>query len=188
MAIKIVIDAGHNPQTVNAGAEGFGYREQDITYAVSKELERLLLANGNFEVRLTRPDPKVILGTSNITSLQERVRIANEWPADYFISIHANASLNPAANGTEAYTYRNTGEAHELALDIVEGIVQRMGTRDLGVKTNPSLYVLRRTTMPAVLVELAFITNEQDVQKMVRDPMGFARGIYNGILEYFDLG
>ena len=187
MAIKVVIDAGHNPQTVNAGAEGFGYREQDITYAVSQELARLLRENGNFEVRLTRPDPEIILGTSNLTSLQERVRIANEWPADYFISIHANASLNPAANGTEAYTYSTTGEAFDLAEDIVEGIVERMGTQDLGVKTNPSLYVLRRTAMPAVLVELAFISNAEDVQKMVSDPQGFARGIYNGMLEYFDL-
>ena len=187
MAIKIVIDAGHNPQTINAGAEGFGYREQDITYAVSKALADLLLQNGNFEVRLTRPNPEIILGTSNLTSLQERVRIANEWPADYFISIHANASVNPAANGTEAYTFRNTGEAPALAAEIVEGIVERMGTQNLGVKTNPSLYVLRRTAMPAVLVELGFITNESDVQKMVSDPQGFARGIYNGMLDYFDL-
>ncbi|MBQ7035466.1 MAG: N-acetylmuramoyl-L-alanine amidase [Clostridia bacterium] len=188
MAIKIVIDAGHNPQTVNAGAEGFGYREQDITYAVSQELATLLRQNGNFEVRLTRNTPTEILGTSNLTSLQERVRVANEWPADYFISIHANASVNPAANGTEAYTFRPFGEAFELAEEIVEGIVERMGTRDLGVKANPSLYVLRRTSMPAVLVELAFISNAEDVQKMVSDPQGFARGIYNGILDYFDLG
>lgn len=187
MAIKVVLDAGHNPQTINAGAEGFGYREQDITYVVAQELATLLRANGNFEVRLTRNTPDEILGTSNLTSLQERVRIANEWPADYFISIHANASVNPAANGTEAYVYRAAGPAYELAGDIVEGIVQRMETQDLGVKTNTSLYVLRRTTMPAVLVELAFISNAEDVQKMVSDPMGFARGIYNGMLEFFNL-
>ena len=187
MAIKIVIDAGHNPQTVNAGAEGFGYREQDMTYAVSQELARLLRANGNFEVRLTRNTPDEILGTSNLTSLQERVRVANEWPADYFISIHANASTNPAANGTEAYVFRTAGEAYELVEEIVEGIVERMGTQDLGVKANPTLYVLRRTAMPAVLVELAFISNAEDVQKMVSDPMGFARGIYNGILDFFNL-
>ena len=58
MAIKIVVDAGHNPQAVNAGAEGFGYREQDITYAVAQELAKLLRANGNFEVRLTRNTPE----------------------------------------------------------------------------------------------------------------------------------
>ena len=113
--------------------------------------------------------------------------MANSWPADYFISIHANASLNPAINGTEAYTFSNFGEAHELAEEIVEGIVERMGTQNLGVKANPTLYVLRRTAMPAVLVEMGFITNASDVEKMATDPQGFARGIYNGMLDYFDL-
>lgn len=187
MAIKVVIDAGHNPQGVNAGAEGNGLREQDITYEVSRELAELLRANGNFEVRLTRNTPTEVLGTSNATSLQQRVQIANSWPADYFISIHANASTNPEANGTEVYTYRNVGPAHELAEEIQEAIVAEMNMKDLGVKTNPSLYVLRRTTMPALLVELGFITNAADARKMSEDPEGFARAIYNGMLDYFDL-
>ena len=187
MAIKVVIDAGHNPQGINAGAEGQGYREQDLVYVVAQDLARLLRANGNFEVRLTRNTPDEVLGTSNATSLQERVRLANEWPADYFISIHANASTNPAVNGTEVYTYRDTGAAHELAQEIQEAIVAEMDMRDIGVKTNPSLYVLRRTTMPAVLVELGFITNAEDVRKMAENPEGFARAIYNGMLDYFEL-
>ena len=187
MAIKIVIDAGHNPQGVNAGAEGQGLREQDINYAVAQELAALLRADPNFEVRLTRNTPTEVLGTTNASSLQQRVQIANSWPADYFISIHANASTNPEANGTEVYTYRNTGAAHELAEDIQEAIVEEMQMKDLGVKTNPSLYVLRRTTMPAVLVELGFITNAGDARKMSENPAGFARAIYNGMLDYFDL-
>jgi N-acetylmuramoyl-L-alanine amidase len=187
MAIKIVVDAGHNPQGVNAGAEGNGLREQDIVYEVAQQLAQLLRANGNFDVRLTRNTPTEVLGTSNATSLQQRVQIANSWPADYFISIHANASTNPEANGTEVYTYRNTGAAYELAQEIQEAIVEEMDMRDLGVKTNPSLYVLRRTAMPAVLVELGFITNAADAQKMSQDPEGFARAIYNGILDYLDL-
>ncbi|MBQ6824177.1 MAG: N-acetylmuramoyl-L-alanine amidase [Clostridia bacterium] len=187
MAIKVVIDAGHNPQGFNAGAEGNGLREQDINYAVAQELATLLRSNGNFEVRLTRNTPDEVLGTSNATSLQQRVRIANSWPADYFISIHANASTNPEANGTEVYTYRDSGAAHELAEEIQEAIVAELGMKDLGVKTNPSLYVLRRTAMPAVLVELGFITNAEDARKMSEDPAGFARAIYNGMLDYFDL-
>lgn len=187
MAIKVVIDAGHNPQGVNAGAEGQGLREQDITYAVSRSLAELLRANGNFDVRLTRNTPTEVLGTSNATSLQQRVQIANSWPADYFISIHANAATNPEANGTEVYTYRNVGPAHELAEEIQQAIVEEMNMKDLGVKTNPSLYVLRRTTMPALLVELGFITNASDARKMSEDPDGFARAIYNGMLDYFDL-
>ena len=186
MAINIVIDAGHNPQGINAGAEGNGLREQDITYTVSRELATLLEADPKFSVRLTRNTPTEVLGTSNATSLQERVRIANSWPADYFISIHANAATNPEANGTEVYTFRNSGPAHALAEEIQEAIVKELDMRDLGVKTNPSLYVLRRTAMPAVLVELGFITNEADARKMSTDPQGFARAIYNGMLDYFD--
>lgn len=187
MAIKIVLDAGHNPQGINAGAEGNGYREQDLVYAVTQDLATLLRADPNFEVRLTRNTPDEVLGTSNTTSLQERVRIANEWPADYFISIHANASTNPAANGTEIYTFRDSGSAHELAEDIQQSIVEIMDMRDLGVKTNPTLYVLRRTAMPALLIELGFITNAEDARKMAEDPQGFARAIYLGMLEYFGL-
>ncbi len=187
MAIKVVVDAGHNPQGVNAGAEGNGLREQDINYAVASELAALLRADPNFEVRLTRNTPTEVLGTTNASSLQQRVQIANSWPADYFISIHANASTNPDANGTEVYTFRNTGAAYELAEDIQEAIVEELDMKDLGVKTNPSLYVLRRTSMPAVLVELGFITNAADARKMSENPEGFARAIYNGMLDYFDL-
>lgn len=186
MAIKIFIDQGHNPEGVNAGAEGFGYREQDINYAVGTRLAELLREDGRFEVMVSRDSPTASLGTSNATSLAARVNMANQWDADYFISIHANASTNPNQNGTEVYVYREPSVAAELAEDVLEGIVERMGTRDNGVRVNPSLYVLRRTTMPAILVELGYITNAEDVQKMVDDPWGFAQGIYNGILEYFN--
>ncbi len=185
--VKIMIDPGHNPQGVNAGAEGNGYREQDLVYAVAQELASLLRANGNFEVRLTRNTPTEVLGTSNATSLRTRVDLANSWPADYFISIHANAATNPDANGTEVYTFADTGAAHNLAEAIQTSIVNEMDMKNLGVKTNPSLYVLRRTRMPAVLVELGFITNAADAEKMANDPEGFARAIYDGILNYLGL-
>lgn len=187
MATKIFIDQGHNPQGINAGAEGFGYREQDITYAVGRRLAELLIQDGRFEVKLSRNSPTEQLGTSNATSLAARVNAANEWGADYFISIHANASVNPAANGTEVYVYRLGSVAAALAEEVLEGIVQRMGTKDNGVRVNPALYVLRRTRMPAILVELGYISNAEDVRKMTEDPWGFAQGIYNGILNYLDL-
>ena len=186
VTIKIFIDQGHNPEGVNAGAEGFGYREQDINYAVGTRLAELLEQDDRFEVKVSRTSPTDSLGTSNATSLAARVNAANQWEADYFISIHANASTNPAQNGTEVYVYRDPSAAAELAEDVLEGIVERMGTRDNGVRVNPSLYVLRRTRMPAILVELGYITNAEDVKKMTEDPWGFAQGIYNGILDYFD--
>ncbi len=186
MAIKIFIDQGHNPQGVNAGAEGNGLREQDINFAVGLELYDLLQADDRFEVRLSRPTPETTLGTSNATSLSARVNAANNWPADYFISIHSNASTNPAANGSEVYVYREGGAAYELAEDVLENMVEAVGTKDNGVRTNPSLYVLRRTQMPAILVELGYITNAADAEKLRNNQAEFARGIYNGILEYFD--
>ena len=187
MAIIIFIDQGHNPQGVNAGAEGFGYREQDITYAVGIYLRDILLEDGRFEARTSRNAPDEVLGTSNATSLAARVNAANSWGADYFISIHCNASENPAANGSEVYVYREDSVAAALARQVLDAIVARVGTKDNGVRVNPALYVLRRTQMPAILVELAYITNAEDVQKLVNDQYAFAYAIYEGLCFYLGL-
>ena len=185
--IKIYIDQGHNPEGVNAGAEGNGMREQDINYEVGIYLAELLRDNGNFSVRLSRPTAQTSLGTTNSTSLQARVNDANTWNADYFISIHTNAAENPAANGTEVYVYSQSSAAYRLAQDIQDSIVDTLGTKDLGVKINTSLYVLRKTSMPALLIELAFITNSEDAELLRNDRYLFAYAIYRGILDYFNL-
>ena len=188
MAIKIYIDQGHNPAgNVNAGAVGNNLYEGEITYNVGAYLADILDSDERFLVRTSRNTPEEVLGTSNSTSLSTRVREANEWPADYFISIHVNASTNPAANGSEVYIYREETQAEELAEDILDAIVTLVGTRDNDVRTNPSLYVLRRTQMPAVLVELAYITNAFDAQKLRDEQYNFAYAIYVGLLNYLDL-
>jgi len=187
MAIKIFIDQGHNPKDVNTGAEGNGLYEQDITYQVGNYLFDLLDQNPNFEAKLSRTEPDQVLGTSNTSSLRSRVDSANNWGADYFISIHTNASVNPNIKGTEVYVYRLGTSAYYLGKNILNAIVNRMETENRGVKANPSLYVLRRTKMPAVLVELAFISNYEDAMKLRDDPYGFAYAIYRGILRYFGL-
>ena len=184
MAIKIYIDQGHNPQNPNAGAEGQGLREQDVTYRVGQELASLLRRSGNYEVRLSRPNTSTQLGSSNTTSLRARTDAANAWGADYFISIHTNASSNESATGTEAYAYAQGTPAFRLGEDILEGISAATGLRNRGMKTRPGLYVLKKTAMPAVLVELGFITNPRDAALMRDQPELFARGIYNGIVEF----
>lgn len=188
MAIKIFIDQGHNPTGYhNSGAVGFGLHEEDITYQVGAYLADILSSDSRFEVRTSRTTPSEVLGTSNATSLRARVEGANSWPADYFISIHVNANNNPAINGTEVYIYQTGTEAERLAQAILNEIVRRVGTKDNGVRTNPALYVLRKTNMPAVLVELGYITNEQDVEKLVNDQYQFAYGIYVGLLNFLGL-
>ena len=117
MPIKIFIDQGHNPTgNPNTGAVGNGLTEQDITYTVGKYLYDLLENNEEFSARLSRPDEDTTLGTSNASSLMERVRMANSWGADYFISIHTNGSVNPQSNGTEAYVYKLDSEAYYIQL------------------------------------------------------------------------
>ncbi|MBR0597755.1 N-acetylmuramoyl-L-alanine amidase family protein [Sinanaerobacter chloroacetimidivorans] len=187
MAIRIFIDQGHNPVNPNAGAEAFGLREQDITYEVGVRLAALLNSNPNFEARLSRNSPTEQLGTSTTTSLQTRVMGANNWPADFFISIHANASTIPTASGSEAYVYRVDTPAYYMATRILEGLNYMTGLPNRGVLTNPRLYVLRATSMPAVLVEMGYLTNWTDANLMSTDPESFARGIYNGILMYYGL-
>lgn len=185
MAIKIFIDQGHNPSGVNAGAEGFGLREQDITYNVGTYLANILSHDNRFDVRTSRNTPTESLGTSNAESLAQRVNMANEWPADYFLSIHANANENPAINGSEVYVFKEGSQAYYLAQHILNAIVKRVKTKDNGVRINPSLYVLRKTTMPAALIELGYITNASDAQKLENDQYQFAYAIYEGLLSYF---
>ncbi len=184
MAIKIYIDQGHNPKNPNAGAEGNGLREQDIVYPIGVELAALLNANPDFEARLSRPTPTTQIGTSNSDSLRRRVADANAWGADYFISLHTNASDNPSASGIEVLAYSRPSVAYSLGEDILEGLVNATGLRDRGMKLRPNLYVLRKTAMPAVLAELGFITNPNDAALMRDNPALFARGIYQGILNY----
>ena len=187
MPIKIFIDPGHNPRGVNTGAVGNGLNEADVTYRVGTSLKNLLLNNGNFSVRMSRNTPTEVLGTSNQGSLTERVRRANSWGADYFISLHTNAVNNPQANGTEIFTYRLSGPAYNMAVPILSSIVNRLDMRNRGIKQGNTLYVLRRTYMPALLIELGFITNPSDAYKLDNNPFGFANAIYQGILEYFGL-
>lgn len=185
LAIKIFIDQGHNPQGVNAGAEGFGLREQDITYNVGMYLANFLREDSRFEVRTSRTSPDQVLGTSNSTSLAARVNAANDWPANYFISIHVNANTNPDVNGSEVYVYQEYTQSYYFGEHILNAIVNQVGTKNNGVRIRPSLYVLRKTNMPAVLVELAYITNSSDAEKLRNNQYQFASAIYSGILSYF---
>ena len=184
MAIKIYIDQGHNPKNPNAGAEGNGLREQDIVYPIGIELAELLRANGNYDVRLSRPTPTTQIGTSNTTSLRLRVSDANSWGADYFISLHTNASSISSARGCEAFAFSRPSEAFSLGESILDSLSEVTGLRNRGMQGRTNLYVLRKTAMPAVLVELGFISNPSDAALMSQNPALFAEGLYQGIVNY----
>ncbi len=186
MAIRIYIDQGHNPEGANAGAAGNGLREQDVTYRVGQALFARLENDPNYVARLSRPTEDTQLGTSNAGSLRARVDGAVAFGADLFLSIHTNAVDNPAANGTEALVYSLNAPVAELAEDIVEEISDLTGIRRRRVVARPDLYVLRETPMPAVLVELGFITNPSDAAVMRDNPGLFAEAIYRALNDYYD--
>ncbi|MFA5561246.1 MAG: N-acetylmuramoyl-L-alanine amidase [Eubacteriales bacterium] len=185
MAIKIYIDQGHNPQSPNAGAEGQGLREQDLVFRIGILLAQALNANPNFEARVSRPTPETQLGTSNASSLRVRTMAANAWPADLFLSLHTNAAADPSASGSEAIVYRTNSRAHDVAVVLLRNLNRTTGLRNRGVLARPSLYVLARTAMPAVLLELGFITNPHDAALMSQSPELFVSGLYDGLAEYY---
>ena len=187
MAIKVYIDQGHNPNSPNAGAEGNGYREQDIVYRIGLALYDLLASDPNFIPRLSRPTEDTQLGNSNSSSLRARVDGANSFGADLFISLHTNASVNESASGTEALVFRRDSTAYDIAEVVLRNLALVTGLRNRGVVLRPGLYVLRRTRMPAVLFELGFITNKEDADLMYNNPRLFAEGIYRGLREYYGL-
>ncbi len=184
MAIKIYIDQGHNPQSPNAGAEGNGLREQDLVYPIGIELAERLNADPDYEARLSRPTPTTTIGTSNSSSLRLRVADANAWGADYFISLHANASDISAASGSEGFAFSSPSVAFSFGEAILRRMTDVTGLRNRGMQVRTNLYVLRKTAMPAVLIELGFITNPGDAFLMRDNPALFAEGIYQGIVEY----
>lgn len=110
---------------------------------------------------------------------------ANDWDADIFVSIHCNSAEADEACGTETFAYDlDDGEGEKLATCIQDQIVDALNTVDRGVKANPKLLVLRYTAMPAVLVELGFISNESDEELLTNRQDDFARAISRGVTDY----
>lgn len=192
--IKIYIDQGHNPfspthpPSWNTGAsnEKLGLYEQDLTYEIGMLLYDLLMQDGRFEVRLSRPTADTILGTDNDSALDFRVNDAAAWGADYFISLHTNAFDDPSVDGIEVYTATAEGEGYELGKKLLSGLLASTELDSRGMKNGAHLRVLKNATMPAVLVEMGFITGTKDATLLDTSPELFAQGVFDGIQAYFN--
>lgn len=108
---------------------------------------------------------------------------ANSWGADIFVSIHCNSAWTNLATGTETYCWALGGEGSLLAQKIQDHIVVDLEMANRGVR-EANYIVLRETSMPAVLVELGFINNTNDVAKLCSRKEDFAKAVADGILEY----
>lgn len=151
--MRIFIDPGHSGR--DPGAIGpTGLRESDVNWSVAKRLQALL--ERDHEPLLSREYPE------EAVSLAECARRANDAKAHCCISVHCNAFVSPEANGTETLYHPHSTRGRRLAEFVQAGLVARLSLRDRGVKPRGDLAILRRTAMPAVLVELAFISHPHE--------------------------
>ncbi|PLZ98344.1 N-acetylmuramoyl-L-alanine amidase, partial [Fischerella thermalis CCMEE 5196] len=173
--VVVLIDPGHGGR--DPGAVGIGgAREKDIILPISKKIAEVLQKNG-VQVVLTR-------SSDYFVTLPARVQMAERVNADVFVSIHANSAGagRPDVSGLETYYY-DTGLS--LARIVHRSILQSVNVRDRGVR-KARFYVLRKSSMPSILVETGYMTGREDMAKLksasYRNQM--AEAIARGILQY----
>jgi len=171
----VVIDAGHGDH--DPGTTGVtGKKEKDFNLAMALKVGKILEQDSNFEVVLTRSDDTFL-------ELKERAKIANDLKADVFVSIHANSAGSSAATGSETYYQREASKT--LANVMHKHLVQATGLKDRGVRYG-NFHVIRETKMPAVLLEVGYLSNKNDEAALFSESFQqrVAQGIADGIKEY----
>lgn len=182
----ITIDPGHGGS--DSGAVGpNGYTEKEGAFAISQKVASILNQSGA-KVVMTRDSDVDVYGpnASARNELQARVDVGNNANSDIFVSIHCNAFVNPAANGTQTFYYGSSYQGQRLAQNIQEKMIEANGLRDRGISTC-NFYVVKHSYMPAVLIETAFITNYDEEALLSDDEWQttMAKAIAEGINEYF---
>ncbi|MDO4672966.1 MAG: N-acetylmuramoyl-L-alanine amidase [Porphyromonadaceae bacterium] len=173
MPYSIMLDAGHGGR--DPGAVYAGWQEAEealrLTLAVGEVLQ-----NHGFDVEYTRT-------TDVYESPFQKAMEANEAKVDYFVSIHRNSyPTDNAVSGVESLIYDLSGVKYEMAKNINEQL-ESVGFVNLGVKARPNLVVLKRTRMPAVLVEAGFINSDIDNQLFQNNFYDIAGAIADGIID-----
>lgn len=174
----LVLDPGHGGDRSGACYEDI--EEKTINLAVALKLEAILKDNG-YQVIMTR-DTDVAVG------LYERADIANQAGADLFVSLHSNAlENNTTYQGIMTYYYPSSNRGSKLAAAVQKGMIASTDGIDRMTRS-ADFAVLRETDMPAVLVEMGFMTSHEELMKLVDDTyqQELAEGIANGIMDYLN--
>ncbi len=173
MPYKVIIDAGHGGADWGASYENRKEKDDvlNLAFAVGN-----ILANNGVEVVYTR-DSDVY------DTPYEKAVIANNSGADFFISLHRNSNPTPnSSSGIETLVYDDSGIKAEMARNI-NNELEALGFNNRGVIERPNLVVLKRTKMPALLVEAGFINNDLDNEKFDSEFNVIANAIASGILD-----
>ena len=188
--MKIVIDPGHAGRSIDPGAvnAATGMQEADVALVISRLVESYLLAVG-YEVKLTRSGWE----QAKTDDLSYRTTLANDWGADIFISLHCNSASNPSAKGYEVWTSPGNTQGDRLATCIYKQIAvefpDRVGRTDYSdgdLDKESRFYVLVHTDAPACLVEMAFISNDEEAALLADAAWQdrYARAIARGVTDY----
>jgi N-acetylmuramoyl-L-alanine amidase len=180
----VVIDPGHGGNDPGASNNAYGLTEANLTLTISLKLRDYLRRMG-WRVVMTRDgdyevgDPK----GDDHQELQARCDVANSAGARVFVSVHINSSVAHSLNGTTTYYWRRTDKAFAQAVQ--SAVVMADGISDAGVKRN-DFYVIKNTTMPAILVETAFLSNSRDAELLSHADFldKLAQGIANGVMNF----
>lgn len=173
---RFIIDAGHGGK--DGGATSHGVKEKNLTLSTAKQVASKLKEEGA-SVTLSRSDDSYI-------SLDERVKISNESQIDAFISIHFNAFKDPDAEGIS--TFFSSGDQNKkLAQTIQTSLINHTGLYDRGAK-QANYFVLHKNNKLAVLVELGFITNPKELERVQTTAYQeeVTEGISEGLKHYFN--
>lgn len=185
----ICIDPGHGGTDVGAIGHigGKDVYEKNITLSIALPLRDMLTSAGA-KVVMTRDTDKDVYGpwADADPELQARCDIANEANADAFVSIHIDSFSNSSVDGTTAYYNAKSSKDLLLAQMMHQATMNSLSIPDRGVKSN-DFYVNVYTTMPSVLMEMGFITNDHRVKMLTSSwgPRGIAQSLFNGLVNYF---
>lgn len=179
--IKVLIDPGHGGNDVGAKGQK-GSFEKNISLGIAKKVAGYLSQYKDLEIILSRTEDTYV-------SLDERTKIANEQGVNIVVSIHLNSQTSGGdACGTETYYQKNDNyDSEKLAKSIQETICLYLDTRNRGIYES-NLEVLRETPMTSVLIEVGFISNKKEEEKLNTQSYQskMAEGIAQGILTYID--
>ena len=170
---KVVLDAGHGGSDYGAIREGIN--EKDITLDVTQRVANILKSKG-YKVALTRKDDTFV-------SLQDRVTFSEDEAPEIFVSIHVNSAVATEPKGIETHYYHDY--SNNLAKIVHSHLAKDIDTKDRGLFKS-KFYVINHTTVPAILVEMGFISNEEERNELVSDSRKnkTAKAIAEGIIEY----
>lgn len=177
MPYSIMLDAGHGGR--DPGAVYEGRREKEDTLRLTMAVGEILQNNG-IDVEYTRT-------TDIYESPLQKAQEANAAGVDFFISIHRNSfPTDNVVSGVESLVYNLSGIKYEMAKNI-NAQLETIGFVNLGVKARPNLIVLRRTKMPAVLVEVGFMNSDVDNALFDSHFYDIAQAIAEGILDTLEV-